>query len=98
MASVGSAAHAVMSDAIDAGVWVIGGGLTNQRADIVATDGSVTQGAPPEAVGGFTVVDVASREEALEWAARIAAACRCAQDVRELGDDPEQDALLRRRG
>ena len=32
---------------------------------------------------GFTVVAVASREEAHRWAAKIAAACRCAQDVRE---------------
>jgi hypothetical protein len=29
------------------------------------------------------VVDVPSREEALEWAHRIAVACRCAQEVRE---------------
>jgi hypothetical protein len=30
-----------------------------------------------------------SREEALVWAARIAQACRCAQEVREIGFDPE---------
>ena len=28
-------------------------------------------------------------DEAEEWAARIAAACRCAQEVREIMDDPE---------
>jgi hypothetical protein len=28
------------------------------------------------------VVDVPSREAALEWAAKIAVACRCAQEVR----------------
>jgi hypothetical protein len=38
--------------------------------------------------GGFAVVDVPSRQEALEWAAKIAAACRCAQEVWELLDDP----------
>lgn len=38
-------------------------------------------------VGGFSVVDVPSREEALAWAAKIAA-CRCAQEVRELMPDP----------
>ena len=37
---------------------------------------------------GFTVVDVPSREEALEWAAKIAAACRCAQEVREILPEP----------
>jgi hypothetical protein len=39
-------------------------------------------------VGGFSVVDVPAREEALAWAAKIAAACRCAQEVRELMPDP----------
>jgi hypothetical protein len=34
------------------------------------------------------VVDVPAREEALEWAAKIAVACRCAQEVRELLPDP----------
>jgi hypothetical protein len=34
--------------------------------------------------------------EALEWAAKIAAACRCAQEVREFGPDPELDEMLRR--
>jgi len=38
--------------------------------------------------GGFTVVDVPTREAALEWAAKIAVACRCAQEVRELMFDP----------
>jgi hypothetical protein len=41
------------------------------------------------------VVDVASREEAVAWAAKIAIACRCAQEVRELLPDPERDAMLR---
>jgi len=38
---------------------------------------------------------VPSREEALQWAAKIAIACRCAQEVREIGADPELDAMLR---
>ena len=49
----------------------------------------------PEAIGGLTVVEVPSREEALQWAAKIAAACRCAQEVREFGPDPELDEMLR---
>jgi hypothetical protein len=32
---------------------------------------------------------VPSRNEALKWAAKIAAACRCAQEVREIMYDPE---------
>ena len=42
-----------------------------------------------EHVGGFAIVDVSSREEALEWAAKIAVACRCAQEVWELLPDPD---------
>ncbi|HEX3957252.1 MAG TPA: hypothetical protein VHZ03_11550 [Trebonia sp.] len=93
--AVGKAAHAVVQEAVDAGVWVFGGGLENQRAGIVATDGTVTGGPYPEAIGGFAIVDVLSREEALAWAAKIALSCRCAQEVRELMPDPEQDAMLR---
>jgi hypothetical protein len=97
--AVGRAAHAVMQEAVDAGAWVFGGGLESQRASIVATDGTVTDGPYPETkevIGGFAVVDVPSREEALAWAAKIAVACRCAQEVRELGADPEQRAMLRK--
>jgi len=38
--------------------------------------------------GGFTVVDVPTREAALEWTAKIVVACRCAQEVREFMFDP----------
>jgi hypothetical protein len=93
--AVGKAAHAVVQEAVDAGVWVFGGGLETQQASIVATDGTVARGPYPEAVGGFSILDVPSREEALAWAAKIAVACRCAQEVRELMPDPEQDAMLR---
>jgi hypothetical protein len=87
---VAKASHAVVQEAVNAGVWVFGGGLERQRASIVATDGTVTDGPYPETkevVGGFSIVDVPSREEALAWAAKIAVACRCAQEVRELGPD-----------
>ena len=94
-ADVGKASHAVVQEAVNAGVWVFGAGLERQRASVVATDGTVTEGPYPEAIGGFCVVDVASREEALAWAAKIAVGCRCAQEVRELMPDPETDAMLR---
>jgi hypothetical protein len=74
------------------------GGLESQRASVVATDGTITDGPYPETkevIGGFAVVDVPSRAETLEWAAKIAVACRCAQEVREIGADPELDAMLR---
>ena len=88
MPAVAKAAHAVVQEAVNAGVLVCSGGLEDQRASIVATDGTVTDGPYPEAVGGLTIVEVPSREEALEWAAKIAVACRCAQEVREFLPDP----------
>jgi len=96
---VGRATRELVQEALNAGVWVYGAGLESQRASIVTTDGMVTDGPYPETkevIGGFCVVDVSSREEALEWAAKTAAACRCAQEVRELlPDPPELAAILR---
>ena len=91
-AEVGEAAHRVLAEAKRAGVWVTGGGLERQQASIVSTDGTIVDGPFPETkavLGGFSIVEVASREEALVWAAKFAAACRCAQEVREIMDDPE---------
>ncbi len=87
MPAVARAAHQVVDEAVDAGVWVFGGGLEWQRSSIVDTDGTVAEGSYPQAVGGFCVVEVRSREEALEWAAKTALACRCAQEVREFMPD-----------
>ena len=68
-------------------MWVYGGGLEHQKASIVATDGTVADGPHPQAIGGLSVIDAPSREEALKWAAKIAVACRCAQEVREFMPD-----------
>ena len=88
MPAVAEAAHEVAQEAMNAGVWVFGGGLEHQKASVVATDGTLTEGEYPQAVGGFWVVDVPSRDEAVKWAARTAVACRCAQEVREFMPDP----------
>ena len=91
---VARAAQAVAREARDAGVWVFSAGLEHQDPSVVATDGTVTDGPYPESkehLGGFAVVDVPTREEALAWAAKIAVACRCAQQVFELLPDPTRD-------
>ena len=90
--AVGEASRAVVREIKQAGAWIFGGGVMRQQASIVATDGSVADGPVAETkavVGGFSIIEVASREEALAWAAKIAEACRCAQEVREIGYDPE---------
>jgi hypothetical protein len=85
-------AHAVVKDAKDAGVYLFSGGLNEDVEPVmVARDGTVTAGTYPQTTelkGGFTVVDVPTREAALEWAAKLAVACRCAQEVREFQFDP----------
>jgi hypothetical protein len=90
--AVADAAHAVVQEAIDAGVWVFGGGLSEDVDPVmVAGDGTLTTGTYPqtkELDGGLAIVDTPSREAALEWAAKIATACRCAQEIREFMPDP----------
>lgn len=90
--AVSAASRAVVGEAKAAGVWIFGGGLLSQQASIVASNGSVSAGPYPETkavIGGFSIFEVASRDEALKWAAKLAAACRCAQEVREIMYDPE---------
>jgi len=89
--AVARAARGAVQEAINAGVYVSAGGLEDQPASIVATDGMVTDGPYPETkavIGGFAIVEVPSREEALKWATKFAFACRCAQEVREIMFDP----------
>jgi len=89
---VARAAHAVIDEAKEAGVYLFAGGLDENVEPVMVTgDGTVTVGTYPqtkELCGGVTIVDVPTREAALEWAAKIAAACRCAQEVREFMFDP----------
>jgi hypothetical protein len=92
-AAVGEAAHAVIREAKSAGVYVFGGGINDAVAPLmVAADATVTRGTYPqtkELDGGFCVLELPSREAAIEWAAKIARACRCPQELREFQYDPE---------
>lgn len=90
--AVSESTHALVREAKAAGIWIFGGGVQRQRSSIVGTDGSVTDGPFPETkavVGGFSIIEVSSREEAVAWAARFAKECRCPQEVREIMFDPE---------
>lgn len=92
LAAVGDAARAVVRDAKSAGVWIWGGGIARQVASVVAPDGAISNRPRPETkavVGGFSIIEVATRDEAHRWAARLAEACRCPQEVREILFDPE---------
>ncbi|QUT06398.1 transcription initiation protein [Sphingobium phenoxybenzoativorans] len=83
--------HAVIEEAKAAGVYVFGGGINEQIAPVlVSGDGSLSSEIYPGSVlkGGFAVLEIPTREEAVEWARKIAAACRCAQELREFMYDP----------
>jgi hypothetical protein len=92
-AAVGEASHAVIREAKDAGVYVFGGGINEDVApSMVAADGTVTNETYPQTKefdGGFCVLELPSRELAVEWAAKIAKSCRCSQELREFQYDPE---------
>ena len=58
---------------------------------LVSGEGEVAEGGcawAPALDGGFTVLELPSREAAIEWAARLAKACRCAQELRVFMFDP----------
>ncbi len=84
--------HAVVQAAKEAGVYVFGGGINEQVPPVkVAADGTVTAGTYPETrriEGGYTILELPSRQAAEQWAAKIAAACRCDQELREFMYDP----------
>jgi hypothetical protein len=93
MAAVGQAARAVIREAKDAGVYVFSGGINEDIAPLmVAAEGTVTNETYPqtrEFDGGFCVLELPTREAAVQWAAKLAKACRCSQELREFWYDPE---------
>jgi hypothetical protein len=72
--AVRDASLAVIRDAQEAGVWLFAGGVypdDEVSVTVVAPDGRVTDGAESKAyIAGVTIIDVPSREEALQWAAK----------------------------
>ncbi|VXC32274.1 Transcription initiation protein [Arthrobacter sp. 9AX] len=85
-------AHAVIEDAKSAGVYVFGGGIDESVEPVlVSGDGTFTEGTYPGHKvpnGGYTILELPSREAALEWAAKIAVASRCPQEIRQFQYDP----------
>ncbi len=74
---VGRDARAVIDEAKAAGVYVFAGGIDEAVAPVlVSADGTFSAGgyswAPP-LDGGFTMLELPAREEAIAWAARRAA-------------------------
>ena len=85
-AQVSAAARAVIEDARAAGVYIYAGGINEEvAAEMVSANGELSSEIYPGSRlnGGFTVLDLATRNDAVDWASRIAKACRCPQELRE---------------
>lgn len=87
--TVSESSREAIREAKAAGVYVFAGGIDESVEPVlVHADGSVAA-QTSRLDGGFCVVDVQTRAEAESWAARLAAACRTPQELRQFGDDPE---------
>ena len=61
-------------------------------AALVRHDGATSTGTYPQTKdldGGFCILELPSHQEATRWAAKLAQACRCAQELRAFLYDPE---------
>jgi hypothetical protein len=89
--SVVTDSHAVIEETKKAGVYVFGGGIDEQVAPVlVSADGLISHDLYPGSSlnGGFTILELPTRDDAVRWATKIAIACRCSQELREFGYDP----------
>lgn len=77
----------------EAGAWVFAGGLDPASSasvakadgdDVIVTDGPYAEA--KEQIGGFWVIEAASRDTALEWGRKAAAACEGPVEVRPFQD------------
>lgn len=88
---VSADSHAVIEEAKAAGVYVFGGGIEEEVDPmLVSVNGTVSDAIYPGSrlTGGFLVLELPTRADAVHWAAKVAAACRCSQELREFGYDP----------
>ena len=89
---------AVDQEMRDKGIWVFSGGLHEpstattlrpQGGEVLATDGPFAEG--KEHVGGFSIIEAADLDEALEWGRRLSVATTLPIEVRPFRDGPPED-------
>lgn len=91
LAIAATESRALIEEAKAAGVYVFGGGIDEQVVPVlVSGDGSVSTQIYPGSrlTGGFAVLELPTREDAVKWATKLALACRCSQELREFMYDP----------
>lgn len=86
----GPLARQVVEDMKEAGVLVFAGGLIEEIEEAFGSDENGIISGPitinGEFLGGMTIVDVASDEEAKYWGSQIGIACGWPQEIRKFKD------------
>jgi hypothetical protein len=86
-ASRGPLARQVLSEMKEAGVLVFGGGLEEEIDKAIGiTDSGEIRGpitGAGEFLGGLTIIDVPSDEDAISWGRKVGIACGWPQEVRK---------------
>jgi len=84
--SRGPIAREVVEDMKAAGVLVFAGGLVEEIESAFGSDDNGTIGGPitsgGEFLGGLTIINVASDDEAKMWGAKVGRACGWPQEIR----------------
>ena len=82
----GPLARAVVSEMSEAGVLVFAGGLVEEIELAFGADSDGQIGGPlsqgRDFIGGLTIIDVATDEEAKVWGSKIGIACGWPQEIR----------------
>ena len=82
----GPLARAVVEEMKEAGVLVFAGGLVEEIEEAFGSDNQGVIGGPittgGEFLGGMTIVDVETDEEAKHWGSKIGIACGWPQEIR----------------
>lgn len=89
--AVGDAARAVVEEAKRAGGYVFAGGIHERVGPVrVGVEGALSSELYPDSrvTGGFTVLELQTRADAVGSARRIGSACRCDQELRAFMSDP----------
>lgn len=88
--SRGPLARAVVAEMNVAGVLVFAGGLVEEIRDAFGSDENGVIGGPitkdGEYLGGMTIIEVSTDEEAKFWGAKVGQACGWPQEIRKFKD------------
>jgi len=89
--SRGPLARQVVAEMKDAGVLVFAGGLEEEIESAIGFSESGESGGPitttGEFIGGLTIIEVESEDQAKYWGSKVAQACGWSQEVRKFKEN-----------